>query len=247
VSVPSISVVIPTYDRAALLAETVAGVRAQTRAPDEIVIVDDGSSDGTDRLVASLGRDLRYLRQENRGPGAARNAGAAATTGELLAFLDSDDLWQPEHLDTLHALLTGPAGEGAGAVLAWHRLFDESRRSEDSELFPIFSCALVRRSAWEATGPIDPGLAIAEDLDWFFRLRERGLAVLVGDRERPTVWYRRHGASLTAVDRATLNRHVVLAMHRSLARRRASGARLAPLRFLHPEQAAPVATPVGGV
>lgn len=105
----SISVIIPTYNREGFIADAVRSVLAQTRPVSEVIVVDDGSTDGTKALFeAQFARpEVRYVRQENAGPGAARNLGMSLAKGEWLAFLDSDDLWRPrkiEHfLDTLAA------------------------------------------------------------------------------------------------------------------------------------------------
>lgn len=95
---PLVSVIIPTHDRLALLMEAIGSVRAQRYAPVELIVVDDGSTDGTwERLRAEPG--LRPLRIDHTGrPGAVRNAGVAVATGDYLAFLDSDDLWMPDKL-----------------------------------------------------------------------------------------------------------------------------------------------------
>jgi glycosyltransferase involved in cell wall biosynthesis len=89
------SVIIPTYNRAALLCTALDSVFAQTFTDYEVIVVDDGSTDGTAAMVASYGGRVRYFQQQNKGPGAARNLGAQHATGEYLAFLDSDDLWFP--------------------------------------------------------------------------------------------------------------------------------------------------------
>ena len=93
------SVVIPTYNRLALLQRTLASVRRQSYADFEVIVVDDGSTDATREWLASQGGDLRVLEQSNRGPGAARNLGAREAGGDYVAFLDSDDLWFPWTLD----------------------------------------------------------------------------------------------------------------------------------------------------
>jgi glycosyltransferase involved in cell wall biosynthesis len=96
--VPLVSVIIPTYNRAALLAEAVASVAAQTCRDFEILVVDDGSTDATMKVVASL-EGVKVLRHPSRrGVAAARNLGIAAARGAWLAFLDSDDLWLPDKL-----------------------------------------------------------------------------------------------------------------------------------------------------
>jgi glycosyltransferase involved in cell wall biosynthesis len=89
------SVIIPTYNRAALLGEALDSVFAQEFPDYEVIVIDDGSTDDTAAVAARYGRRVKFLRQVNRGPGAARNRGAQAAHGDYLAFLDSDDLWFP--------------------------------------------------------------------------------------------------------------------------------------------------------
>lgn len=100
-----VSVIIPTYNRARLLLEAVASALAQTSPVHEIVIVDDGSTDDTAKVVSSMPPPVRYIYQRNSGLSAARNRGANAATGEYLAFLDSDDLWEPGKLEIQLAVL----------------------------------------------------------------------------------------------------------------------------------------------
>ncbi len=95
---PTISVVIPTYNRARFLPVAVASVRAQSYQCDEILIVDDGSNDNTTEVVAALGDGVRLIRQANAGPAAARNRGIHEARGDLVAFLDTDDRWLPGKL-----------------------------------------------------------------------------------------------------------------------------------------------------
>jgi glycosyltransferase involved in cell wall biosynthesis len=104
---PLVSVIIPTYNRADLVAQAVASVQAQTYRDFEIVVVDDGGTDGTFEALAAR-RELRVLRHPGcRGVAAARNTGIAAARGEWLAFLDSDDLWLPDKLARQISLLEG--------------------------------------------------------------------------------------------------------------------------------------------
>ena len=98
--VPLFSVIIPTFNRRELLRQTLASVWAQTFADYEVIVVDDGSTDGTWEDLLSLRSRVCALRQNNAGPGAARNLGAQRATGKYLAFLDSDDLWFPWTLET---------------------------------------------------------------------------------------------------------------------------------------------------
>lgn len=94
-----ISVIIPTYNRADELPRAVASVLEQTRSAFEILIVDDGSQDQTDEVVAHLPGPIRYLRQENEGASVARNRAMEASEGSLVAFLDTDDRWDPRKLE----------------------------------------------------------------------------------------------------------------------------------------------------
>jgi glycosyltransferase involved in cell wall biosynthesis len=108
--VPLVSVIIPTYNRAALVAEAVASVKAQTFRDLEILVADDGSTDNTAEVLATW-EDVRVLRQPQRqGVAAARNRGVAAARGEWLAFLDSDDLWLPDKLARQIAYLEDRTG-----------------------------------------------------------------------------------------------------------------------------------------
>ena len=95
----TVSVVIPTYNRGPLIAATLDSALHQTRAPLEVIVVDDGSTDGTpDWIEAHYGARVRLIRQSNGGAARARNFGLAETRGEFIAFLDHDDLWLPQKL-----------------------------------------------------------------------------------------------------------------------------------------------------
>ena len=101
-----VSVVIPAWNAAATIGATLASVLAQTRPADEIVVVDDGSSDGTAAIVEALASRhaaLRLVRQENAGPMRARNRGVAETTGDYVAPIDADDLWANDYLADMAA------------------------------------------------------------------------------------------------------------------------------------------------
>lgn len=125
----SVSVIMPTFNRASFLAESIGSIWAQTRPVLELIVVDDGSTDDTPRVLAELtaqasvaNRVLRVLPQANQGPAAARCLGLHAATGTCVALLDSDDFWEPEHLSrSLSALESTP---GAGLVHGPARIMD---------------------------------------------------------------------------------------------------------------------------
>lgn len=96
------SVVIPTYNRAKMLAQALESVLSQSYAPLEILVVDDGSTDDTSDVAERFGKHVRYIRQDNAGVSVARNRGIKESRGDIIAFLDSDDAWEPEKLE-IHA------------------------------------------------------------------------------------------------------------------------------------------------
>jgi glycosyltransferase involved in cell wall biosynthesis len=103
-----VSAIIPSYNRAGFLRETVSCLLAQTIPPYEIIVVDDGSADDSAAVVATFGAAVRYERIENSGAPVARNAGAALATGDWLWFCDSDDLWRPDFLAQIHNVAETP-------------------------------------------------------------------------------------------------------------------------------------------
>jgi glycosyltransferase involved in cell wall biosynthesis len=106
---PGVSVIIPTYNHAESLPQTVGSILQQTHPPLEVIIVDDGSKDHTESVCAAMPEPVRYIRQENAGVSAARNRGIAEARGEWVALADSDDLWDPGKLEVqLAALACAP-------------------------------------------------------------------------------------------------------------------------------------------
>lgn len=116
----TVTVVVPTYNRAGWLPATVASVLQQTRPPDEVLVVDDGSTDDTEAVCRAFPPPVRYLRQRNAGVSAARNHGVREARGEWIAFLDSDDLWEPAKLEVqlaAHAAAPDAGWSITGCVL----------------------------------------------------------------------------------------------------------------------------------
>ena len=103
-AVPTVSVVIPTYNRADVLGDAIASAVGQTAPPVEVIVVDDASTDSTPDVAAQFGKAVRYVRQERAGQSAARNLGASLAAGEYIAMLDSDDTWEPTKLERQLAL-----------------------------------------------------------------------------------------------------------------------------------------------
>jgi glycosyltransferase involved in cell wall biosynthesis len=148
---PKISVIIPAFNSARFITAAIDSALSQTHPADEIVVVDDGSTDNTRDIVAAL--PVRYIYQKNAGPSAARNTGIRAATGELLAFLDADDLWLPHKLTTqLKALEARPAA-GFSFSTVWN-LYEGS--DPKVARAPYYPPRLVR---WLAEAGIKDGTA----------------------------------------------------------------------------------------
>lgn len=205
-----ISVIIPTYNRAQFIAETIESVLAQTRPAGEVVVVDDGSTDSTREVVARFGERVRYVWQENSERSVTRNHGLALTSGEYVSFLDSDDCWLPETLAELcGALDAEPAVALVAAGCAIVRedgqaldvfypgggvegvLTDAFRQLLQSNLIGSPSAVLVRRSALETAGRFDEDRRLLGVEDWELWARLAFHAPILC-RRRPLVRYRRH-------------------------------------------------------
>jgi glycosyltransferase involved in cell wall biosynthesis len=219
-----VSVIIPTYNCAAFLGEAVQSVLAQTYPQLEIVIVDDGSTDGTEQVLRPWMDCLRFLRQGRLGPSVARNQAILSTRGEYIAFLDADDVWWPAKLARQVDYL-GRHPDVALVYTDYHRdsqasLTDEGRLRHYHhkasgqvfyhllrENFIHTSTVMVRREALARVGLFDPSLRGAEDLDLWLRLARQaefgGLdEVLVSVRQHPgnttkTLDYLRHRFQMT--------------------------------------------------
>ena len=118
----SVSVVLPVYNRAAYVGEAIESVLSQTCPPAELIVIDDGSTDESLEIVASFARPcLRVVRQANAGIGAARNRGLALATGELIGFIDSDDLWERGKLERQVRATTARSSSSSGICSSFSR------------------------------------------------------------------------------------------------------------------------------
>ena len=194
----AITAIIPTYNRASLLPVAVRSIQAQTIAVASIIIVDDGSTDGSRDLVAEMARDdprIRLIAQDHGGANRARNAGARAATSEWLGFLDSDDSWEPERLAAqLAAVAARP--EAVAAFCGFHIIGADYQHEflppDDPSLLDLrcanvlssTSAALVRREVLMQVGGFDDSLPSCQDWDLWFRLRRAGPFAVV---RRPLV------------------------------------------------------------
>lgn len=178
---PLVSVIVPVYNGESFLRETLDSIFALDYEPFEVIVVDDGSKDGSSSIAQSYPH-VRYILQENRGPGAARNAGIDASRGEFIAFVDSDDVVLPHKLSTQvgylldNADVTATLGRqewitpppDAVPDLVW---------GDIDGITPI--SLVIRRAALIEVGCFDPALRGPEDIELLVRLREGGYQFLV--------------------------------------------------------------------
>ena len=193
-----VSVVIPVYNGERFLGEAIDSIRAQSYRPLEIIVVDDGSTDGTARVAKSYS-PVVYVYQANSGQAAARNHGVELASGEFLAFLDADDVWMPDKLSRQMAAIA--SDPNLDSVFGNAEQFLEPGTS--GVLPPAFhvlpaqlpSAMLIRREKFQQVGGYLPGWKVAEAVDWYARALEFGLKMSTLDR----VVYRRriHGGNVT--------------------------------------------------
>ena len=129
---PLVSVIIPTYNRSRFLGEALDSALNQTYKEQEIIVVDDGSTDGTSQLMREYEPRIRYIYQERSERSSARNRGVSESCGEYIAFLDSDDLWLPEKIERQVKILN--ENEGIGVVYTGVQFIDEAGRAYEGKI-----------------------------------------------------------------------------------------------------------------
>jgi GT2 family glycosyltransferase len=181
----TISVIVPAYNAAATLDRCLAALGEQTRPPDEVIVVDDGSTDDSADIARHYG--VRVLCQVNAGPAAARNAGARAACGDLLLFTDADCAPAPDWLEHMVAPFADPAVVGAKGVYGttqkelvarfvqfeYEDKYDRMRGQECIDFIDTYSAA-YRRDAFLSVGGFDESFAFLEDQELSFRMAKSG-------------------------------------------------------------------------
>ena len=220
-----ISVVVPAWNAERTIEETLLSILDQSQPASEIIVVDDGSTDGTPDLPVLRRSPVRVIRQTNQGTAAALNTGIAAATGRYLAFLDADDLWTVDKLREQSAALD--ANSELSGVFGYVEAFAcPSASAEDRSRWDLAACsgpgwlmgaALMRRDHVEGEW-LDPQLRTGYFIDWLDRLRLKGCRLSM----LPSVVLLRrlHAGSLTHQKSEMASGFLGLA-HRALQRRRA--------------------------
>lgn len=210
---PLVSVIIPAFNVAAWIGETIQSVLHQTYRPTEVIVVDDGSTDSTPLVAQSFGKAVKYIRKINGGVGSARNAGFRVSTGEYVAFVDADDLWLPDKLARQVALLESKPDVGwvyCDALVvddSDNNILDRVGRTSDlpegdivdslllNNFVPCPS-PLIRRALLATLGGFDElrSLTVSEDWDMWLRL---AAAAPAGCVRSPLARVRSHPGSMT--------------------------------------------------
>ena len=204
---PLVSAIIPVHNGAAFLAAAIRNVLEQDWSSLEVIVVDDGSTDETASIAAQFGDAIRYAHQARGGPASARNRGIRMARGELLAFLDVDDLWPRGKLRRQAGFLAAHAGVDIVQGLIVRMELDPSAPGPDPAFeecsepyqFVNLGSAVYRASVFDSVGPFDEALRENEDMDWFIRAWEANVAKVVQDQV--ALFYRRHAGNMTLEQR----------------------------------------------
>jgi len=224
---PTISCIVPVFNGERYLSETLDSIFAQTYPWLEVIVVNDGSTDGSARLLKSYKDRVIYLEQADKGPAAARNLGVTRSRGEFVAFLDQDDLWDPEKLTRQMARFEARAELDlciAHVQLFWvPELRVEAIRLRDqwrAHVVPGYTTGtlLTRRTFFDAVGPFDTSLWFGDATEWFLRAIEKKAVIeLLPD---VLLYHRMHRANLTRRRLSNSREEFLGIVKRSLDQRR---------------------------
>jgi glycosyltransferase involved in cell wall biosynthesis len=201
---PLVSCIVPVFNGEKYLGEALDSIFAQTYRPIEVIVADDGSTDGSRGLVEGYAEPVRWVSQKTAGPAATRNLGGRAARGEMLAFLDADDLWRPGKLACqVSKLRSRPELD---ACVSHVRMFWVPELSEEEILYrehprgqaiPGYASItlLARRTVFDRIGMFREDLWFADSTEWFIRFREAQLALVC--LEEVLVLHRMHSSNLT--------------------------------------------------
>ena len=181
-----VSVIVAVYNGEQYLAEAITSILSQTYHPLEVIVIDDGSTDGSAAIARSFS-EVRYYFQPNAGPGAARNHGVERGNGQFFAFLDADDLWAPEKLTRQMAAFA--ANPDLDMVFGYVQQFyspelsaeERARISHGGEQLPgyVVGSMLIKRDALFRAGAFATHWRLGEFIDWYVKAREQGLQSLL--------------------------------------------------------------------
>lgn len=198
-----VSVIIPVYNGEKYLVEAIKNVKNQNYQPLEIIVVDDGSTDKTAEIAAEFKDSIRYVYQPNSGPSAARNLGIKIANGDVIAFLDVDDIWSDDKLQLQASyLLENPSVDIVQGLIQQIQRFEDPENNHsifqtvsNPYQFINLGSAIYQKSVFDKIGLIDETLQYAEDMDLFFRAWENNISKVVLDQV--TLFYSKHDENMT--------------------------------------------------
>lgn len=226
-----VSCVVPVFNGERYLEEALRSILAQTYEPVEIIVVDDGSTDGTPSVARGFGARVRYVQQPTAGPAATRNFGVAMAAGEFVAFLEPDDLWHPEKLARQMACFDSRPETDVCATHARNfwipELAGEAERHEDrarSQGVPgfIVSAIVARRALFDRVGLFDTSLTFTGHTDWLMRAMDDHAVVEL--LPEVLTYHRMHHTNLTRREAAACRAEYLRVLNMSLRRRRLAAA-----------------------
>jgi glycosyltransferase involved in cell wall biosynthesis len=192
---PAVSTIVAAFNEERFLSQAIESALAQDYSPHEVIVIDDGSTDRTAEIAEGF-EGVKLLRQDNKGLATARNVGIEASTGELIALLDGDDMSAPGRLESQvtyllehpgdagvlgrHELVIEEGTELPRWVVEMPQLLAKTAGANLSERLPLLpdhptGSMVARREAFERVGPFDPSFRLCEDVDWILRAWEAGL------------------------------------------------------------------------
>lgn len=234
---PCVSCIVPVYNGARWIREALESIREQTHRPIEVIVADDGSTDATREIVAAYEGEVRLVTQATAGPPATRNLGLRAAGGDLIAFLDADDLWHREKLARQVSRLRARPEVGVSVTHIQNfwipELHEEELRFREdprSGALPgyVTMTLLARRAVFEAVGPFDESLWHTDAGDWFLRAERAGVVIEL--LPEVLAYHRMHDRNLSRRLGADSRREFVRLVKRSLDQRRSEGRPAPPLR-----------------
>jgi glycosyltransferase involved in cell wall biosynthesis len=231
--VTDVSIIMPAWNAARYIGAAISSVCVQTFRNFELIVIDDGSTDNTPAIVASMARTdtrIRPVQVSHRGVTPARNKGLELARGRLVTFLDADDLWPQGRLARHVGYLDGHSEVAviSGTIVIFESHGSEELPPENSRTVQVLSvnlpAATFKRSTFDEVGRFDEDLDAWEDLDFLMRVYEHGLQIAT--EPEIALLHRRHDANMSG-DRASNVRTILKTLSKTLARRR-QGSYVAP-------------------
>ena len=218
-SAPLVSVIIAAYNRAQFVGQAILSALDQTVQDSEIIVVDDGSTDATSQVLSQFGDRIQIIRQINQGRSAARNAGVSIARADIIAFLDSDDMWMPDKLAKQLSLFDAHPAVGLAHTFSdvvdenGIRLRKQTRRRQhlyrdavrrgytyegmSQQCTMFLSTVAARRECWDHVGPMDTNIPAFEDWDWYLRV---AIKAKIGTIPETLVHFRQHAGNTSSQD-----------------------------------------------